>query len=77
MTPSALLPKEPVFTIEELQRFANIFDNAGQVFLGVTVLSPLVAGLDTTDPRLVFLGVITTILSWFLSWRLTKEACQR
>jgi len=33
-------PKEPVFTVEELLRFANIADNAGQVFLGVMVLTP-------------------------------------
>ena len=36
----------PEFTTAQLERLANIFDNAGQVFLAVMVLTPVVQGID-------------------------------
>jgi hypothetical protein len=41
------------FTPAQIERFANIFDNAGQVFLAVMALTPIVQGIDKTK-SLVF-----------------------
>jgi hypothetical protein len=68
------LPREPVFTSEELLRFANISDNAGQVFLGVMVLTPLISGFDKGIWPMVLSGTILTLTSWGLSWGLTRKA---
>ena len=70
-------PKEPVFTVEELLRFANIADNAGQIFLGVMVLTPLATGLDKTSQPMLFSGTGGTSLAWFISWLLTKKAVKK
>lgn len=69
-----LFPKKPVFTAEEILRFANIADNAGQVFLGVMVLTPIVSGLDKVGQPVLSSGVTGTFLSWLISWLLTKKA---
>ena len=72
-----LLPKRPVFTAEEMLRFANIADNAGQVFLGVMVLTPLATGLDKADRPVLSSGVTGTFVSWLISWLLTKKAIKK
>ena len=68
------LPRKPKLTSEEILRLANILDNAGQVFLGVMVLAPLVAGVDRRGQLMVSMGLIFTTLSWFFSWWLTRKA---
>lgn len=55
-----------VFTARQLKRFSNIFDNAGQVFLGSLVINPLLGA-----PGNVGLVTITSIgagLTFFLWW---------
>jgi len=74
MTLAQFLPKEPTFTSEELLRFANIFDNAGQIFLGIMVLTPFVSGFDRGRVPMITLGIAATALCWFLSWQLTRKA---
>ncbi|TSC65984.1 MAG: hypothetical protein CEO21_282 [Microgenomates group bacterium Gr01-1014_80] len=69
-----IFPKEPVFTEEELLRFANIFDNAGQVFLAGLVIAPFFSNLDINRLFILTLGVLAASSSWLASWRLTKEA---
>ena len=76
MTLATFLPKEPVFSSEELLRFANISDNAGQVFLGVLVLAPLISGLDKDMVPVVSSGIALTLMSWFLSWFLTRKTAK-
>ena len=76
MTLADFLPKEPVFSSEELLRFANISDNAGQVFLGVLVLTPLISGLDKDMVPVVSSGIALTLMSWFLSWFLTRKTAK-
>jgi hypothetical protein len=71
-----LAPKEPVLTSEELNRFANIFDNAGQVILGVMVLTPLIAKFDTPRTDVVILGLVAMVICWFSSWQFTRKATQ-
>ena len=73
MTSLFFLPKKSKLTSEEILRFANILDNAGQVFLGVMVLAPLVAGLDERGAFVVLLGLVGTTGSWFFSWWLTRK----
>ncbi len=68
------LPKQPRLVSEEILRFANILDNAGQVFLGVMVLTPLVAGLDERGAFVILLGLLGALFSWFFSWWLTRKA---
>lgn len=69
-----IFPKEPVFTREELLRFANIFDNAGQVFLAGLVIAPIISDVDLPKMVVITLGLIFMFGSWFLSLILTKRA---
>jgi len=50
-------------------RIANILDNAGQVFLGATVISPLLAGADYkfNTYGIILLGTVTTVTTWAVS----------
>lgn len=58
---------------EELLRFANIFDNAGQVFLGGLVISPFFSLVDKIITLVVvFIGLVMTGFCWFISWKFTK-----
>lgn len=68
-----LFPKKPVFTKEELLRFSNIFDNAGQVFLAGLVITPFFSEIDIPRIVVITLGLIFTFGCWFTSWRLTKK----
>lgn len=68
-------PKTPVFSKEELLRLSNIFDNAGQVFLGILVISPLVSGkVDINIVSVIISGIVATLMSWFYSLYLTRKA---
>lgn len=73
MTLLSFLPQKSKLTSEEILRFANILDNAGQVFLGVMVLAPLVTGLDEREAFVVLLGLLGAVSSWFFSWWLTRK----
>ena len=61
------------FTPAQIERFANIFDNAGQVFLAVMVLTPIVQGFDNANIPVIILGLIDTALCWGLSIILAKR----
>jgi len=63
------------FSKEELLRFANIFDNAGQVFLAGLVITPLISSIIEADNGAIMaIGIFSTTGCWFISWLLTKEA---
>jgi hypothetical protein len=63
----SLLSGKKDLSPEQIERFANIFDNAGQVFLAVMVLTPLVQGFDIANIPVILLGVLDTGLCWWLS----------
>lgn len=61
------------FTRNQIRRFSNIFDNAGQVILGSLVLGPLFGpsyrgGLDS----MMVGGSVLTFFLWWLSLRLER-----
>ena len=57
----------------QIERFANIFDNAGQVFLAVMVLTPIVQGIDNANILVIVSGILDTALCWGLSLILAKR----
>ena len=61
------------FSPAQIERFANIFDNAGQVFLAVMVLTPIVQGIDSSSILVIILGILDTALCWGLSLILAKR----
>ena len=61
------------FSKEELLRLANIFDNAGQVFLAGLVIAPFFSTVDFNKAFVIALGLVLTFGCWFFSWWLTKE----
>lgn len=67
--------QEDLFTNKQLQRFANIFDNAGQVIFASVIIPPLIGTIDISTSRvLVFTGAVSTIILWWLSLRLERIA---
>lgn len=54
------------FSKEELLRFANIFDNAGQVFLAGLVIAPLFSGIAINKALVIGLGLVFTLGSWLI-----------
>ena len=70
---SSLLSGKKEFSPAQIERFANIFDNAGQVFLAVMVLTPIVQGFDNSNIPVIVLGLIDTALCWGLSIILAKR----
>lgn len=68
-----LIGREPSLTTDQFDRIANIFDNAGQVVLGIVVLSPLIAGFDQTNPIVLTLGILVTIACWIFSVWFSKK----
>jgi len=67
------LPKKPVFTPSQFERISNIFDNAGQVALGVLVFTPLVQGIDKTNIWVLLLGAFDVVFCWTISLILAKR----
>ena len=62
-----------LFTRNQIRRFSNIFDNAGQVFLGSLVLSPLFDFSSSKDIAPFILGgTVLTFFLWWLSLRLER-----
>ena len=69
---SILLSKRE-FTPSQIERFANIFDNAGQVFLAVMVLAQVVQGIDKSNELVLVFGIIDMLLCWTVSIILAKR----
>jgi len=67
------LPQKPVFTPSQLDRLSNIFDNAGQGIFVVLVLTPLVEGIDKTNPWVLALGTIGVLFLWAVSLLLSRK----
>jgi hypothetical protein len=61
------LSRKRDFTPAQTERFANILDNAGQVFLATMVLTPIVQGFDKTDRLVLVFGIIDMLLCWTVS----------
>lgn len=59
--------KNPVLTVNQINRLSNVFDNAGQVVLGVVVLSPIISGFDRVNLLVIVLGIAFTIFCWLTS----------
>ena len=70
---SFFLSSNREFTPAQIERFANIFDNAGQVFLAVMVLTPVVQGIDKADILVLIFGVLDMLLCWTVSIILAKR----
>ena len=65
--------RKPVFTPAQIERFSNIFDNAGQVFLGVLVLTPIVQGIDKTNIVVIISGRLYVLSCWIFSIILAQK----
>ena len=70
---SFLLSSKRDFTPAQIERFSNIFDNAGQVFLAVMVLTQVVQGIDKSNVLVLVFGVIDMLLCWTVSIILAKR----
>ena len=68
-----LIHWDPFLTEKQFERFSNIFDNAGQVILGVVVLSPLIAGFDNINKIVLGLGIISVVFCWIGSIWFAKK----
>lgn len=68
------LPTTPILTPGQIERIANILDNAGQVILGVVVVTPLVSGFDKVGISVVALGLISVLFCCIISISL---ACKK
>ncbi len=69
----SFFPREPILTPEQIDRIADILNNAGQVILGVMVFSPFAVGFDKFYPFVVVLGIIGTLSCWILSILLSRK----
>ncbi|MBI2641526.1 hypothetical protein HYW87_02920 [Candidatus Roizmanbacteria bacterium] len=61
-----------LFTKEQLQRLANIFDNAGQIFFGTSVLTPIIFGVEKDNKLVVILGLVGMLFCWWVSLRIER-----
>lgn len=66
-------PKEPILTARQIERLANICDNAGQVSFGVLVLAPIINQVDEQSISMIVSGVVLTLYLWYLSLYLSKK----
>ena len=65
-------------TLKQTERLANIFDNAGQVFLAVVVLSPLIQSRITiVNPQVAISGIIAVVVCWVTSVLLSSRGGRR
>lgn len=63
----------PIFTTHQLKRFSNIFDNAGQVFLGSLVIGPLInSSIKGGLTPVTLSGSSLTLFLWWVSLRLER-----
>jgi len=70
---SFFLSSKRDFTPSQIERLANIFDNAGQVFLAVMVLAQVVQGIDKSNELVLVFGIIDMLLCWTVSIILAKR----
>jgi len=70
---SFFLSSKQDFTNSQIERLANIFDNAGQVFLAVMVLAQIVQGIDKSNVLVLVFGIIDMLLCWTVSIILAKR----
>lgn len=63
----------PILTIKQIERLANIFDNAGQVVFGVVVLTPMITGFDKVNLVVLTLGIVVTLFCWLFSIGLSRR----
>jgi len=70
---SFFLSSKRDFTPSQIERLANIFDNAGQVFLAVMVLAQVVQGIDKSNVLVLVFGIIDMLLCWMVSIILAKR----
>lgn len=68
-----LLLRHPTLTKNQLDRFSNIFDNAGQVIFGVVVLSPLISSFDKLNLLVILLGLTAICFCWVISIWFAKK----
>ena len=61
------------FTPSQIERLSNIFDNAGQVALGVLVFTPLTQGIDKTNGWMLLLGAFDVVFCWTISLILARR----
>ena len=71
------LSRKRDLTPAQTERFANILDNAGQVFLATMVLTPIVQGIDKTDRLVLVFGLIDMLLCWTVSLILANRKEQQ
>lgn len=61
------------FSPNQIERLSNIFDNAGQGFFVVLILTPLVEGFDKINPLVLLLGASSVVFCWAVSLILAKR----
>jgi hypothetical protein len=71
------LPKKPVLTPSQLERLSNIFDNAGQGFFVVFLLTQAVTGFDKINTWVLGLGAIAVAACWTASLILAKKEVEK
>lgn len=69
----AIVPKNPLFSKEELDRISSILEGTGQV-LFASIVIPSLFRLDSIPTTDVLLASEATIFSWFLSIWLARKA---
>lgn len=69
-----IFPRKSLLTENQIKRLANIFDNAGQVALGVVVLSPIISGFDRVNVFVVLSGIVGISVCWALSLFFERRA---
>jgi hypothetical protein len=71
------IPKKPVLTYSQLERLSNIFDNAGQGFFVVFLLTQAVEGFDKINLWVLGLGAIAVGACWTASLILAKKEVEK
>lgn len=63
----------PILTGKQIERLANIFDNAGQVVFAIMVLSPLISGFESINRPVIMTGIGLMIICWTTSILLARR----
>ena len=66
-----------LISTKQIDRLPNIFDNAGQVVLGIAVFSPVVSGFDKINPFIVASGIVCVFTCWIASFWLAGKGRKR
>jgi hypothetical protein len=67
-----LLPREAILTTNQLDRIANILDNAGQVGLGIIILEPIFIN-HSINIFIIISGCIAVVGVWLVSIAIAKR----